>query len=163
MNCEAGLRARLFFERAPAAQLQLGKPVSRFEGIVAFFRPQPGYPFRASETMNRVNALLAITVMAIMAGCAKKEAPPANPQADEDEDVAAAVQPAPVAAKPPPIVDRSMAAADMAALIDPAPQCQQYRDELAAKGQTPGLMDEMNDILVQAYKAGCGKKKQPKQ
>jgi hypothetical protein len=109
--------------------------------------------------MNKVTALVGITVLAVLAGCAKKEAPPANAQADDD-DVAAAVQPAPVAAQPAPIVDRSKAASEMAALIDPAPQCQQYRDELAAKGKTPGLMDEMNEILVQAYKAGCGKKKQ---
>ena len=55
-----------FFNRTPAGQLRLGKPVSRFGGDVAFFRPHPGYPFRACETMNRVNALVAITVMAVM-------------------------------------------------------------------------------------------------
>lgn len=111
--------------------------------------------------MNRVNALVAITVMAVMAGCAKKDA--AQSPAGEDDDVPAAVQTAPAATKTPQVVDRTTAAAEMSALIDPAPQCQSYRDELAAKGQTPGLMDEMNAILVQAYKAGCGKKKHPQQ
>jgi 3-oxoacyl-ACP reductase-like protein len=113
--------------------------------------------------MNRVTALAGIAVLAMLAGCAKKEAPAAHAQADEDEDVPAAVQGAPAAAQPEPTVDRNKAAAEMSALIDPAPQCQQYRDQLQAKGSTPGVMDEMNEILVQAYKAGCGKKKAPQQ
>jgi hypothetical protein len=111
--------------------------------------------------MNRVTAFVGIAVLAMLAGCAKKEAPPAHAQADED--VPAAVQGAPAAAQPEPTVERTKAAAEMSSLIDPAPQCQQYRDELQAKGSTPGVMDEMNEILVQAYKAGCGKKKVPQQ
>jgi len=109
--------------------------------------------------MNRVNALVAITVIAVMAGCAKKEAPPAHPQG-EDDDVATAVKQAPEAATSAPIIDRSKSASEMMALIDPAPQCQQYRDALETTGKTRGTMDQLNEILVQAYKAGCGKKKQ---
>jgi hypothetical protein len=102
--------------------------------------------------MNRVNALVAITVMAVMAGCAKKEAPQA-----QDDDVTTATQPVPAQPEPK---DRSKAAADMAAYLDPSPQCQQYRDELVAKGSTPGPIDELSEIFVRASKAGCGKKKQ---
>jgi len=109
--------------------------------------------------MNRVNALVAIAVMAVMAGCAKKEAPSAHPQG-EDDDVAAAVKQAPEAATAEPIIDRSKSASEMMAMIDPAPQCQQYRDALEATGKARGTMDELNKIIVQAYKAGCGKKKQ---
>jgi len=113
--------------------------------------------------MNRVPALIGITVLAVLAGCAKKEAPAANAQPGEDDEVAATVQHVPAAAQPAPVVDRTKAAAEMQALIDPSPQCQQYRDQLQAKGSTPGVMDEMNEILVQAYKAGCGKKRAPQQ
>ncbi len=103
--------------------------------------------------MNRVNALVAITVMAVMAGCAKKEAP----QAQEDDDVTTATQPVPAQPEPK---DRSKTAADMAAYLDSSPQCQQYRDELEAKGSTPGPIDDLSEIFVRASKAGCGKKKQ---
>lgn len=113
--------------------------------------------------MNRATALVGIAVLAMLAGCAKKEASPAHTQAGEDDDVPAAVQHAPATPQPAPTVDRTKAAAEMSALIDPAPQCQQYRDALQAKGSTPGVMDEMNEILVQAYKAGCGKPKAPQQ
>ncbi|MCJ7453840.1 MAG: hypothetical protein MUO39_15420 [Steroidobacteraceae bacterium] len=115
--------------------------------------------------MNKVTVLAGITVLAIMAGCAKKEAPQAQAQAqaqaqDDDEDVGATatlVQPA--AAQPEP-KDRSEAAAGMIASIDPGPQCQVFRDELEAKGATPGPVKELSAIFVQAYEAGCGRKKQ---
>jgi hypothetical protein len=105
--------------------------------------------------MNRVTALVGITVLAALAGCAKKEAP----QAQEDDEVQAAAHPQPAAAQPA-VKDRSEAAASMAAFIDPSPQCQQYRDELETKGKTPGLVDELSEIFVRASKAGCAKKKQ---
>jgi hypothetical protein len=106
--------------------------------------------------MNRFTALVGITVLAVMAGCAKKEAP----QAQEEDDIAAATQSLPAAAKPEASIDRSKAAGSMVAFVDPSPQCQQYRDELEAKGKTPGPVSELNEIFAQAYKAGCGKKKQ---
>jgi hypothetical protein len=105
--------------------------------------------------MNRVTALVGITVLAVLAGCAKKEAP----QAQEEDEVTTATQPGPAAAQPE-AKDRSKAAAGMAAYLDPSPQCQQYRDELEAKGRTPGPVDELSAIFVQATKAGCGKKQQ---
>jgi hypothetical protein len=105
--------------------------------------------------MNRVNALLGITVLAVLAGCAKKEAPQA-----QDDDVSVAAQPGGAAAQPEATIDRSKAAASMVIFIDPSPQCQQYREELEAKGRTPGPVDELNEIFVQASKAGCKKKKQ---
>ena len=108
--------------------------------------------------MNRVTALVGITVLAVMAGCAKKEAPAPQPQ-DED-DVATSTQPEPAAAQPEATIDRSKAAASMMNFIDPSPQCQQFRDELEAKGKIPGPVDELNEIFVQASKAGCGKKQQ---
>ncbi len=48
----------------------------------------------------------------------------------------------------------------MATLIDPSPQCQQYRDQLESMGKTPGPVDELSGIFVQAHKAGCVIKKQ---
>ena len=108
--------------------------------------------------MNKVTALAGIIILAFLAGCAKKEAPAA--QAQDDDDVRpVAAQPGPAAAQPE-AKDRSKAAAGMAAGIDPSPQCQQYRDELEAKGRIPGPVDELSEIFVQAAKAGCGKKKQ---
>ena len=102
--------------------------------------------------------MVGITVLAVLAGCAKKEAPQA--QEEEEDDVQTATQPQPVTAKPESNIDRSKAAASMVAFVDPSPQCQQYRDELETKGRTPGPVDELSGILVQAYQAGCGKKKQ---
>ncbi len=102
--------------------------------------------------------MVGITVLAVLAGCAKKEAP----QAQEEEDdvaTATATQPEPAAAKPV-AKDRSKVAADMLAFIDPSPQCQQYRDELETLGKTPGPVDELSPIYVQAHKAGCVMKKQ---
>lgn len=106
--------------------------------------------------MNRVTVLIGAAVLAALAGCAKKEAPQVQ---EDDEDVAETVtqvQPAPV--KPEP-TDRAEAAAGMIASIDPGPQCQIYRDDLEAKGRTPGPIDDLSAIFVQAYEAGCGMKK----
>jgi hypothetical protein len=103
--------------------------------------------------MNRVTALVGITALAVLAGCAKKEAP----QAQEDGNVTTAGQPLPAAA-PEAKIDMSKAAASMVIFIDPSPQCQQYRDELEAKGRSSGSVDELNEIFVQAAKAGCKKK-----
>lgn len=111
--------------------------------------------------MNKVTVLAGITVLAIMAGCAKTEAPQAQAQVQEDpEDISAsATQVQPSAPQPEP-QDRTRAAAGMIASIDPGPQCQVYRDELEAKGKTPGPVKELSAIFVQAYDAGCGRKKQ---
>lgn len=109
--------------------------------------------------MKKVTVLFGIGVLAVLAGCAKKEAPQVE-AAVEDEDIsetATQVQPAPAVAAPE---DRSKAAAGMIASIDPSPQCKLYRDELEAKGATPGPVTELSEIFVQAYEAGCGTKKQ---
>ena len=113
--------------------------------------------------MKRVTALVSITVLAILAGCAKKETPAASAAEDEDDGVATSTQPAPPVAKSAPIVERSKSAAEMVALIDPGPQCQQYRDALETAGKTPGTMDELNDLFVAAYRGGCGKPRHKKQ
>jgi hypothetical protein len=107
--------------------------------------------------MNRVTALVGITVLAVLAGCAKKE----SPQAQEEDGgaTATATQPEPAAAKPV-AKDRSKAATAMLALMDTSPQCQQYRDQLETMGKTPGVIDELSGIYVQAHTAGCIKKKQ---
>jgi hypothetical protein len=107
--------------------------------------------------MNRATVLVGITVLAVMAGCAKKQAPQAQ---EEDEDAGATVTQAQPAAAQPVVKERSKAAADMLAFIDPSPQCQQYRDQLETTGKTPGSVDELNKIFAQAYQNGCGKKKQ---
>jgi len=107
--------------------------------------------------MNKLTVLVGMTALALMAGCAKKEAP----QAQEEDEVASATatQPEPAAAKPV-AEDRSKPAAAMLALMDSSPQCQQYRDQLETMGKTPGSIDELSGVYVQAHKAGCIKKKQ---
>jgi hypothetical protein len=108
--------------------------------------------------MNKVTALVGVAVLAMLAGCAKQDAPPAQ---DDDEDVGAApTQAQPAGPRPDTQIDRAKTAAGMMVLIDPAPQCQQYRDELEAKGATRGSVNELSEIVVQAHRAGCGKKKQ---
>ena len=101
--------------------------------------------------MIKVTVLAGMTALALMAGCAKQEAP----QAQVDDGATTAAQPAPAPVQPE-AKDRSKAAADMAAYLDPSPQCQQYRDELIAKGNTPGSVDELSEIFVRASTAGCG-------
>ena len=111
--------------------------------------------------MNRLNALMGVAILAVLGGCAKPEAPPASAVDEPDEATASATvaQPQPTAA-PPMAKDRSKAAADMIAFIDPSPQCQQFRDELAALGQTQGSIDDLSGPYVRAYQAGCVMKKQ---
>jgi len=113
--------------------------------------------------MKKVKVLIGIGVLAVLAGCAKKEAPQVEAAVD-DEDISetatqAAPAPAPVPAPPAP-QDRSKAAASMIASIDPGPQCQVYRDELEAKGKTAGPIKELSAIFIQAHDAGCGRNKQ---
>ena len=110
--------------------------------------------------MKRINALMGVAILAVLAGCAKQE-PPAAQAVDEPEETAAS---ATVAASEPAVAkpiakDRSKAAADMIAFIDPSPQCQQFRDELAALGQTQGSIDDLSGPYVRAYQAGCVMKK----
>jgi hypothetical protein len=111
--------------------------------------------------MNKVTVLVGVTVLAVLAGCVKKEAPQA--QQEDDEDGGATTTGVQAAPAQPVVKERSKAAAEMLAFIDPSPQCQQYRDELQTTGSTPGAVDELNEIFAQAYQNGCGKKKQPKQ
>ena len=111
--------------------------------------------------MNRIKALIGVAILAVLAGCAKQE-PPVAQAVDEPEETAAS---ATVAASEPAVAkpiakDRSKAAADMIAFIDPSPQCQQFRDELAALGQTQGSIDDLSGPYVRAYQAGCVMKKQ---
>lgn len=111
--------------------------------------------------MKRVNALVGVAVLVLLSGCAKEQAPQAQ-AVDEPEEAtesAAVVAPAPAPARSL-AKDRSKAAADMIAFIDPSPQCQQFRDELAALGQTEGSIDDLSGPYVRAYQAGCVLKKQ---
>jgi Fe-S cluster assembly scaffold protein SufB len=109
--------------------------------------------------MKTVTALVCMTALAILAGCAKKEAPQA-PAEEVEEFVTAPTEAASTAAQPAAPMDRSKAAAGMMALIESSAQCQQYRDELEAKGRIPGSVDELAQIFDRAFKAGCGKKRQ---
>ena len=112
--------------------------------------------------MKRVSALMGVAILAVLAGCAKQEPPPAAQAVDEPEETAASatVAPSESAAITPMAKDRSKAAADMIAFIDPSPQCQQFRDELAALGQTQGSVHDLSGPYVRAYQAGCVMKKQ---
>jgi hypothetical protein len=50
----------------------------------------------------------------------------------------------------------------MMELLDTAPNCQSFRDQLEAAGKTPAdepLQTEMAQIVAQAHQAGCTKKR----
>ena len=111
--------------------------------------------------MNRIKPLMGVAILAVLVGCAKQEAQPAQAVDEPDEGTAtiAVVPSEPSATKPMPI-SRSKAAADMIAFIDPSPQCQQYRDQIEALGRTQGPIDDLSPSYIAAYKAGCVIKKQ---
>jgi hypothetical protein len=110
--------------------------------------------------MNHSIALAGLLACALLVACAKQApTPPAS-------DTAAA--PAPAAAEPK-VVERSMGPADYPAkllvLIDTAPQCQPFRTRLEEAGKTvsdeplPVDMNQVNQIVADAYEAGCGRKR----
>jgi hypothetical protein len=95
----------------------------------------------------------------MLAACSK-QAPPPGPAAEDKESApVAAVQPPPA-----PTYDRgklATMATGMLVLIDEAPQCQRFRDQLQAIADAPeGAPPSVSpsSIVVQANEAGCAKK-----
>jgi hypothetical protein len=111
--------------------------------------------------MTQLKALLGVTVLAVLAACAKP-VPPPQP-ADDDTDEVSSAAPAPAlareATKPE---DPAKLAASLLQLIDTAPQCEPFRARLEEAGRaTPDAapsMDAMNKVVSAAYDAGCGRK-----
>jgi len=107
--------------------------------------------------MTKRLALAGVMTLAMLAACSKP-APP--PPADDDE----AAHAARAAKQPtPPPVSNEKTAEGMLALIDTAPQCQQYRTRLEEGGKAPPdqvTTDDLSLIVAEAFKAGCTKKRQ---
>ncbi len=93
----------------------------------------------------------------LVAACSKQAPAPAP---DDDEEVAApaaAAQPEPHA----PNYDRAAMATGMLSLIDTAPQCQTFRDQLETIAKSPAdqpMALEPSAIVAKANEAGCAKK-----
>ena len=109
--------------------------------------------------MTNRTALLGIVVWALLAACSKQAPPPVTADADEGS------APAAVAPPPPAPTYDSVKVAEMAAgmlvMIDEAPQCQAFRDQLQAivdapAGSPPAVAPSA--IVAQANAAGCAKK-----
>lgn len=108
--------------------------------------------------MTNRTALLGMVVLALLAACSK-QAPPSAPVADQ-ESTPAAVAPPP----PAPTYDSAKVAAmatGMLVMIDDAPQCQTFRDQLQAIANAPAGSPPAvapSAIVAQANEAGCAKK-----
>ena len=105
--------------------------------------------------MTKRLALAGVMTLAMLAACSKQAPPPADDEAEPA--TRAAKQPA------PPPVSNEKTAEGMLALIDTAPQCQQYRTRLEEGGKAPPdqvTTDDLSLIVAEAFKAGCTKKRQ---
>ncbi len=107
---------------------------------------------------NRM-AWLGLLALALLAACSKQAPPPATTAADDEKT-------APAAAPPPPAPTYDSAkvakmAAGMLVMIDDAPQCQTFRDQLQALADAPADAPPSvapSAIVAQANEAGCAKK-----
>jgi hypothetical protein len=108
--------------------------------------------------MNRT-ALLGLVALALLAACSKQAPAPAPADGNEGSPPAAAVEPPPA-----PTYDSAelaRMATGMLSLIDEAPQCQTFRDQLQAIADAPAGAPPAvspSSIVVQANEAGCAKK-----
>ena len=110
--------------------------------------------------MKRRLALAGVMALAMLAACSK---PAPAPSVEDDQD-----EPADVVAPRPEPKTPSMGPADYPAklipLIDERPECQPFRDELAAAGKVessdplPIDINEVNKIVARAAEAGCVRK-----
>lgn len=95
--------------------------------------------------------LAGVMALAILAACSKST----PPEAPAD---AAATPPAKAALN----IDRAKMAAGLIDLLDTAPQCQSFRDQLEEAGKTPADVpldvEAMNQVVAAAHAAGCSKK-----
>jgi hypothetical protein len=107
--------------------------------------------------MTKRNAWLSVLALLLLAGCSKQPPPPA-PDTGTDEDTTNVSAKQPPAGRP---YDRAKVATGMFEMIDQAPQCQTYLDQLRAAAAVPSdqpVPVEPSAILVQAHAAGCTRK-----
>ena len=109
--------------------------------------------------MNRTT-LAGLVVLGLLAAACSKQAPAPAPGAADEETAPAAAQPEPAA----PAYDSARLArmaTGMLVMIDEAPQCQTFRDQLQAIANAPAGSRppvEPSAIVAQANEAGCAKK-----
>lgn len=102
--------------------------------------------------MNKPIALVGLLALALLAACSK----PAPTEAQSKATPGAAAEPA---AKP--ATGRAEYLTKVLSTIDTTPQCQPFRDQLEQAGRVQAEelssdeMNEVNDIVGQAYAAGC--------
>lgn len=102
--------------------------------------------------MNKPIALVGLLALALLAACSK----PASTGAQNKATPVAAAEPA---AKP--ATGRAEYLTKVLSTIDTTPQCQPFRDQLEQAGPAlseelkPDEMNQINDIVGQAYAAGC--------
>lgn len=96
--------------------------------------------------------LVGIAAFALL-GCAKEPAPaPAEPAAAVADDEVAEQ-----AAAPAPVENKVEKAAKLAGYIQDKPECQQFKTALE-QAQTPeGAGANLEQVMSDAYKAGCSK------
>ena len=109
---------------------------------------------------NRTTLLGLVLLGLLVAACSKQAPAPAPVAADEETAPTAAAQPEPAA---PTYDSAKMAkmATGMLVMIDEAPQCQTFRDQLQAIANAPaGTPPSVapSAIVAQANDAGCAKK-----
>lgn len=111
--------------------------------------------------MTNRTTLVGLAVLGLLVAACSKQAPaPAPVAADEEAAPAAAAQPEPAA---PTYDSATMArmATGMLVMIDEAPQCQAFRDQLQAIANAPAGSPPSvapSAIVAQANEAGCAKK-----
>jgi hypothetical protein len=109
--------------------------------------------------MTNRTAWLGLVVFALLAACSKQAPPPTPAAADDESTPAAVAQP-----QPAPTYDSAEVArmaTGMLVMIDDAPQCQAFRDQLQAIASAPADAPPSvapSAIVAQANEAGCAKK-----
>ena len=102
-------------------------------------------------TRNTIAGFIALALLA--AGCSKQA--PTTPVDDDEAEVTTA------APAPEPPVDYGKRATGMATLLSERPECQRFRDELAAIAQTPQGQKPAREpaiVVAEAHEQGCSKK-----
>ncbi|MBP7608859.1 MAG: hypothetical protein KA760_05150 [Steroidobacteraceae bacterium] len=110
--------------------------------------------------MTNRTAWLGLVLLALLAACSKQAPPTAAADDDGKESAPAAAVPP----QPAPTYDSAKVAemaTGMLVMIDDAPQCQAFRDQLQALANAPaGAPPSVapSAIVAQANAAGCAKK-----
>jgi hypothetical protein len=109
--------------------------------------------------MTNRTTLVALAALGLLVAACSKQAPAPAPVAADEEAAAAAAQPPPAPTYDSAEVARM--AAGMLVMIDEAPQCQAFRDQLQAIANAPADAPPSvapSAIVAQANEAGCAKK-----